>query len=42
MALDRTFGQAPATVTVALVDGQTTVGLLAKFSPNVPDCAKCR
>lgn len=39
MALERTFGQAPATVTVALVDGQTTVGLLAKFSPNVPDLA---
>ncbi len=39
MAMERTFGQTPATVTVALVDGQTHVGLLGKFSPNVSDLA---
>jgi hypothetical protein len=39
MGLDRSFGQTPATVTVALVDGQTTVGLLAKFSPSLADLA---
>jgi type II secretory ATPase GspE/PulE/Tfp pilus assembly ATPase PilB-like protein len=39
MALERTFGQMPATVTVALVDGQTHVGLLARFSPAVADLA---
>jgi type II secretory ATPase GspE/PulE/Tfp pilus assembly ATPase PilB-like protein len=39
MALERTFAQAPTTVTVALVDGQTHVGLLLKFSPAVADLA---
>lgn len=37
--MERTFGQTPATVTVALVDGQTTVGLLSKFSAAVSDLA---
>jgi type II secretory ATPase GspE/PulE/Tfp pilus assembly ATPase PilB-like protein len=37
MALERNFGQTPVTVTVALVDGQTHVGLLGKFSPAVAD-----
>src|SRR6185295_6916129 len=37
--LERTFGQAPATVTVALVDGQRHVGLLSKFSPALADLA---
>ena len=39
MALERIFGQTPATVTVALVDGQTHVGLLSKFSPANADLA---
>jgi type II secretory ATPase GspE/PulE/Tfp pilus assembly ATPase PilB-like protein len=39
MALERNFGQTPANVTVALVDGMTHVGLLAKFSPAVMDLA---
>jgi type II secretory ATPase GspE/PulE/Tfp pilus assembly ATPase PilB-like protein len=39
MALERTFGQTPATVTVGLVDGTTHVGLLSKFSPAVADLA---
>jgi type II secretory ATPase GspE/PulE/Tfp pilus assembly ATPase PilB-like protein len=39
MALERTFGQTPATVTVALVDGTTHVGLLGKFSPATADLA---
>jgi type II secretory ATPase GspE/PulE/Tfp pilus assembly ATPase PilB-like protein len=37
MSLERSFGQTPATVTVALVDGSTHVGLLSKFSPAVAD-----
>src|SRR5215207_5254844 len=39
MALERTFGQTPATVTVGLVDGTTHVGLLSKFSPALADLA---
>ncbi len=39
MALERTFGQTPANVTVALVDGQTHVGTLLKFSPASADLA---
>lgn len=39
MALERNFGQTPANVTVALVDGITHTGLLAKFSPAVMDLA---
>ena len=39
MSLERNFGQTPATVTVALVDGTTHMGALAKFSPAVADLA---
>jgi type II secretory ATPase GspE/PulE/Tfp pilus assembly ATPase PilB-like protein len=39
MSVERSFGQTPATVTVALVDGSTHVGLLFKFSPAVADLA---
>jgi type II secretory ATPase GspE/PulE/Tfp pilus assembly ATPase PilB-like protein len=39
MAMERTFAPTPATVTVALVDGTTHTGLLARFSPAVADLA---
>ena len=37
MSADRNFSPALATVTVVLVDGQSHVGQLARFSPAVPD-----
>ena len=37
--MERTFGPTLATVTVALVDGTTHTGLLAKFSPAIADLA---
>jgi type II secretory ATPase GspE/PulE/Tfp pilus assembly ATPase PilB-like protein len=37
MLADRTFGPAPAQVSIGFVDGQTHVGHLARFSPMLPD-----
>src|SRR4051812_30187482 len=37
MSADRNFSPGLASVTVVLVDGQSHVGQLARFSPAVPD-----
>lgn len=36
MLSDRTFGPAPAQVTIGLVDGQSAVGHIARFTPTAP------
>ncbi len=37
MLADRTFGPAPAQVSLGFIDGQVHVGHLARFSPRMPD-----
>jgi len=37
MLSDRTFGPAPAQVTLGFIDGEVHVGHLARFSPMLPD-----
>jgi|GEM_PF-3795741 len=39
MSTDRSFGQALASVTVVLVDGQSHTGQLARFAPATLDLA---
>lgn len=36
MLADRTFGPAPAQVTIGLLDGQTVLGHIARFTPTSP------